>query len=220
MVDSRDKGVVFDLWNTLVYESEYPNPVVQMAKMLGIADRPNWHVLIERAYMTDPVSGIEEALKRLERLVPLPSIDPEPYVEMFQKHDGTIRLFDDVLPCLQSLRPNYRLGLLTNTQSFGLEFIKETNLFELFDVTCMSFECGFLKPDPEIFRCVASRLDLPPKSLTMVGDNLETDVLAAEAEGWSGILVKRTYGALSHSESGSHIRTVRSLSKIEPFLQD
>lgn len=220
MVDSRNKGVVFDLWNTLAYESEYPNPVVQMAKMLGIAEHPNWHSLIERAYMTDSVSGIEEALKRLERLVPLSPVDPDPYVEMFRKYDGTTRLFDDVLPCLRSLRPNYRLGLLTNTQSFGLEFIRESNLFELFDETCMSFECGFLKPDPKIFQCVALRLGLPPERLIMVGDNLEKDVLAAEAEGWSGILIKRTFGSLSHAELGSHIRTVRSLSEIEPFLQD
>lgn len=219
MIDSRTSGVVFDLWNTLVYESASPNPVVRMAEMLGIADRPDWHSLIERAYMTARVSGIEEALKRLELLVPLPPVDPDPYVEMFRKYERTTCLFDDVLPTLQLLRSDYRLALLTNTQSFGLGFIEETGLIDLFDVICMSYECGFLKPDAQIFQCTAQRLDLPPQCLTMVGDNLDKDVLAAEALGWTGILIKRTGGSLSHSETGSHVRTVQSLDEIASLLR-
>lgn len=118
------------------------------------------------------------------------------------------------------MRPRFRLALLTNTQSFGLDFIRETGLAGLFDVTCYSFECGYLKPDPRIFQWTADRLGLPPDRLTMVGDNLEKDVLAAEAAGWRGILIKRAGEALSHSETGDHPLTVRLLSDIVPLLGD
>ena len=218
MTDHRDRGVVFDLWNTLVYAAVSPNPIVWMAERLGISGRPDWTDLIERAYMTEPVSGIEEALRRLEKVAALPPADPAPFVEMFRRADRSIRLFDDVLPTLRDLRPRFRLALLTNTQSFGLDFLRDTDLAGLFDVTCYSFERGLLKPDPEIFRWTADRLGLPPECLTMVGDNLEKDVLAAESAGWRGILIKRSAGPLSHSETGEHTRSVRTLSEMIPLL--
>ena len=173
MTDPRNRGVVFDLWNTLAYADVSPNPVVWMAERLGVLSRPDWGDLIERAYMAEP-----------------------------------------------ELRPRFRLALLTNTQSFGLNFIRETGLAGLFDVTCYSFECGLLKPDPRIFQWTADRLGLGPERLTMVGDNLEKDVLAAEAAGWRGILIKRSEASLSHSETGDHPLTVRLLSEIVPLLDD
>ncbi|MEE8110400.1 MAG: HAD family hydrolase [bacterium] len=220
MADPRSRGVVFDLWNTLVYDSAVPNPVVWMAQRLGIANRPDWATLLERAYMTEPAAGIEEALGRLEKTIPLPPVDPAPFVEVFHRPDRSIRLFDDVLPTLQELRAGFRLGLLTNTQSFGLEFLEETRLADLFDVTCYSYECGLLKPDPRIFRWTAERLGLPADRLTMVGDSLAKDVLAAEAAGWRGILLKRSGESLSHFETGAHSRTVRSLEEIFSLLDD
>ncbi|MFQ5911952.1 MAG: HAD family hydrolase [Nitrospinota bacterium] len=218
MVEERSRGVVFDLWNTLVYDSASPNPIIWMAKQLGIAGRPDWPNWLERAYMTEPVAGIEEALGRLERILPLPPVDPAPFVEAFGRADRSVRLFDDALPVLRRLRPNFRLALLTNTQSFGLEFLQRTGLADLFDVTCYSFERGWLKPDARIFQWTAKRLGLPAERLTMVGDNLAKDVLAAEAVGWRGILIKRAGGFLSHSEAGTHHRTVRGLEEILPFL--
>jgi len=221
MTDPRNRGVVFDLWNTLAYADVSPNPVVWMAERLGVLSRPDWGDLIERAYMTEPVPGIEEALRRVEEAAGLSPTSPAPFVEVFRRADRATRLFDDVLPALRELRPRFRLALLTNTQSFGLDFIRETGLAGVFDVTCYSFECSYLKPDPRIFQWTADRLGLGPERLTMVGDNLEKDVLAAEAAGWRGILIKRSEGegALSHSETGDHIRTVHSLPAILPILE-
>lgn len=219
MADHRSRGVAFDLWNTLAYDSASPNPVVWMAERLGIAGQPDWTDLIERAYMTEPVPGIEEALRRLERTASLPPTDPAPFVEAFARADRSVRLFDDVLPALRALRPEFRLALLTNTQSFGLGFLKTTGLAGLFDATCCSYECGLLKPDPRIFRLAAQRLGLPGGRLTMVGDNLAKDVLAAEAAGWRGILIKRPRESLSHTETGTHAPTIRSLEEIRPLLE-
>ncbi len=220
MTDPRNRGVVFDLWNTLAYADVSPNPVVWMAERLGVLSRPDWGDLIERAYMAEPVPGIEEALRRVEEAAGLSPTSPAPFVEVFRRADRSTRLFDGVLPVLRELRPRFRLALLTNTQSFGLNFIREMGLAGLFDVTCYSFECGLLKPDPRIFQWTADRLGLGPERLTMVGDNLEKDVLAAEAAGWRGILIKRSEASLSHSETGDHPLTVRLLSEIVPLLDD
>ncbi len=46
------------------------------------------------------------------------------------------------------------------------------------------------KPAPEFFRTALDQLGLPPHRVVMVGDDIENDVLAAQAVGISGVLVR------------------------------
>lgn len=46
------------------------------------------------------------------------------------------------------------------------------------------------KPAPEFFRSGLDALDLPPSQVVMVGDDVRTDVLAAQALGMTGVLVR------------------------------
>src|SRR6266540_1894059 len=46
------------------------------------------------------------------------------------------------------------------------------------------------KPAPAFFRQARSLLGLPSEAVAMVGDDVETDVLAAQAVGMTGVLVR------------------------------
>jgi HAD superfamily hydrolase (TIGR01458 family) len=46
------------------------------------------------------------------------------------------------------------------------------------------------KPAPEFFRTALDHLDLSPERVLMVGDDIENDVLAAQAVGLNGVLVR------------------------------
>lgn len=46
------------------------------------------------------------------------------------------------------------------------------------------------KPSPEFFRAGLEALGLPPERVAMVGDDVESDVLAAQALGMTGVLVR------------------------------
>jgi putative hydrolase of the HAD superfamily len=49
------------------------------------------------------------------------------------------------------------------------------------------------KPDPEIFRRAAARLDAEPHECVMVGDNPNTDVLGAKRCGMRAVWVRNSW---------------------------
>lgn len=51
------------------------------------------------------------------------------------------------------------------------------------DVTILSFEVGFIKPQPDIFQLVCARFGLAASQILFVGDTLEADILGPRAIG-------------------------------------
>lgn len=91
------------------------------------------------------------------------------------------------LEFLQMLARNYRLFLLTNTDSIhisrfehmvGVSFFSD--FYQCFEKVYYSFEMGMRKPDPEIFAHIIRKHDLSPKRTLFVDDKKEnTDAAAA-----------------------------------------
>ncbi len=64
------------------------------------------------------------------------------------------------------------------------------------------------KPAPEFFKAALSRIGLKPGEVAMIGDDLDTDIGAAQAQGMVGILVK----------TGKYREAHMQTSKIKPDL--
>lgn len=77
-----------------------------------------------------------------------------------------------------------RTGLLSN--SWGVETYPRERL-AVFDAVVISGEVGLRKPDPEIYRHAAERLDLDPGAIAFV-DDLDRNVEAARRVGMFGVL--------------------------------
>jgi putative hydrolase of the HAD superfamily len=132
--------------------------------------------LLARAYQQ---AGVEaETAARLARRIR--SVYPNP---------ARWRLFDDALPTLRELSglgwthyvlSNHVPELLGIADHLGLT----PHLAGLFN----SAQTGYEKPHPEAFAQVLRVLD-EPRSVWMVGDSYEADVLGARAMGLSAILV-------------------------------
>jgi FMN phosphatase YigB (HAD superfamily) len=65
---------------------------------------------------------------------------------------------------------------------------------DLFDprLTFLSFEHGFSKPDPNVFRLLTARLrgqGLAPGEALMVGDRADNDLAPARAHGWQAFAI-------------------------------
>lgn len=86
------------------------------------------------------------------------------------------------------------LGLASNAQPYTLRELQESlaardldlDLFER-DLCYWSFEHGFSKPDPHVFRILTTRLaarGVQPRETLMVGDRLDNDVAPARMHGW------------------------------------
>lgn len=107
----------------------------------------------------------------------------------------TLRLADGAADCLRQLNDNgILLGIASNSQAYTLRelttALQRTGLnLSMFDreVRFWSFENGFSKPDPHVFRMLTARLEargIIPAETLMVGDRLDNDIEPARAHGW------------------------------------
>ncbi len=194
------RGIVFDLWNTLAYTDYQPHPLEVLAAAFDLVSDPGWRRVLENAIMTRRLLGIGDALDAIAKAT------GRRFTGRWSRRDLILlwneaatrnRLFSDVLPALEALsrpgrgRDRYRLGILSNTQSFDLDFLRREGLEGLMDVVVLSCDCGLLKPDRAVYELAASRIGLPPGQLLMVGDSRPDDVHGPREAGFQSILLDR-----------------------------
>jgi putative hydrolase of the HAD superfamily len=102
-------------------------------------------------------------------------------------------LYDDVLPCLRTLRAaGVRMALLSNALGHSLkEVVAHFALDEYICAATSSADVGVVKPAAQMFETLLGRLDVTPASAVMVGDSVEDDVKGALACGLRAILLDR-----------------------------
>ncbi len=213
------RGIVFDLWNTLAFNDHHPNPLIALADAFRLRGRPGWTKILETAMMLRPLPAIEDGIEALEQATgkTLPPATAADLARLWRDACKKTRFFPDVQPALERLAGRYGLGLLSNTQSFDMEFLEEIPL--PLKARLFSFGAGVLKPDPGLFAQMAARLDRPPGELLMVGDNLRDDVLGAEAAGMQALLIRRCGAELSFHEAHADRRALSSLWQLVEILQ-
>ena len=106
--------------------------------------------------------------------------------------DGLIgRLFAGLAPDEEMIaaveaarRAGVSTGLISNSWGTG---IYERAPMQIFDATVISGDVGLHKPEPEIYRLGAERIDVPAEACVFV-DDLRENVAGAEAVGMTAIL--------------------------------
>ena len=112
----------------------------------------------------------------------------------------TVRLMPGAAGALRAAQEaSLRMGLASNCQPYSLRELDDalagTGLRrELFDprLSFLSFENGFSKPDPHVFRLLTTRLrtlGIAPGEALMVGDRVDHDLDPARAHGWQTFLI-------------------------------
>ena len=110
-----------------------------------------------------------------------------------------------------------RLGMVTNGHAeTQRRKIDRFGLAGYFDAIVIEGEFGVGKPDPQVFMHALSLLDARPSEAWMVGDNLETDVGAAQSLGIYGIWV-RVSGAGPVSSRVLPNRAIGSVAELRRF---
>ena len=97
-------------------------------------------------------------------------------------------LLEDTLATLETLRGNYRLGLVTNGRTLAQNCkITHSGLRPFFDDIRISQSEGIKKPDSRIFQSSLEALEVGPGEGVYVGDHPLNDVTAAMDAGLRGI---------------------------------
>lgn len=87
---------------------------------------------------------------------------------------ASIRLFDDALPAIETLRASgVRIGLCSN---LALPYAAPViQLLPSLDAYAWSFSVGAVKPDPAIYAALCEALNESPSRVLMVGDTFTAD---------------------------------------------
>jgi epoxide hydrolase-like predicted phosphatase len=112
------------------------------------------------------------------------------YDEFFQMYNEIFTLKQDVMKTYKDLRGKYRLLILSNTDPERFGFIKKTFPDILaFDDFVLSYECGFIKPQNEIYEIALRKAQAPPSECVFV-DDIEENISAAASLGLNTIHFK------------------------------
>jgi HAD superfamily hydrolase (TIGR01509 family) len=105
----------------------------------------------------------------------------------FDHRDRDPALFSDVIPCLDALRPRYRLGLISN----GSRLPDKIGLGGYFESVVFAQDHRVVKPDKGIFEVSERELRVGPAACVLVGDHPLNDVVGAKRAGWSAVWLDR-----------------------------
>ncbi|WP_329003654.1 HAD family hydrolase [Kribbella sp. NBC_00709] len=206
------KAIIFDLDNTLF---DHTGCAVRGLRSwlteLGITPTDEliaeWFVIEEdqfNRFLSGELTHQGQRRGRLRTFLPVlgrpvPSTDAEldeVFTGYLQQYQANWIAYPDARPALEVARGNgWRIGVLTNgstkQQNAKLAAI---GLADLIDVVCTSESLGVSKPAPEAYLRTCEALGVEPADVLMIGDNLELDVLGAQAAGLAARHLDRAIG--------------------------
>lgn len=123
-------------------------------------------------------------------------------------------LIDNTTSILNYLKPKYRLHIITNGfEEVQFKKLRKSGIADFFDQVIHSEMAGVKKPHPAIFEMALERSGTSAKSAVMVGDNLEADILGAQALGFHTI-----HFDPSSTTAHKHGPIIRDLIEIKSLL--
>lgn len=182
------QAVLFDLYNTLVFNPSKDSPYRRFFSAVGI-DGLEELKEAKKIVLTEELESFGAIAKRLgvQRAESFQMIATELNQEISQ-----VKVDDGVPEVLVELRRRgLRLGLISNLATPYKRPVFDLGLDQFFERMIFSCDVGCRKPDPEIFRLACSALAVEPNQVLMIGDNLNHDYRAAKAVGMSALLLSR-----------------------------
>jgi len=188
------KAVAFDAFGTLVEIHDKRRPYVRLAKA---AAQP-----LARSPMCEPIDL--DAMAHLCGLT-LDASKMDILHADLQAELSSTKPYPEAQEVLEELK---RLGLRTAVASnLALPYARpiQDELGHLLDISCMSFEVGFVKPDAGFYAELCRRLNLLPQEVLMIGDTWRCDYEGATVAGLHAIHLDRRGKA---EEDQRHVSTI------------
>lgn len=208
MKKSAVRGLVFDMDYTLVY------PTVKFDKVFEkFFDVPH-HAVSDKWLGAIYNNPLDKGYQIIMHSFPnIDTVEAKAKAESFGLEWAKVHnIYPGCIEFLQALKanPDYKLGLLTNGPSdFQRAILDFLDIGKYFDVIVVSGDVGVRKPNLEIFKIMAEKMQLSPESLVMVGDALEKEITPALELGWGGIWI--TPNTEQIFESNNEDKTINCL---------
>ena len=187
------KAVIFDMYETLITQFESPLYYgTQMAEDLGLEPAvflPTW-----RKTEVDRGTGKMTFEQSIELVLKEHNLySDELYHKIVEKRiaiqaDCFHHLHEEIIPMISELKEKgTKIGLISNCFSEEAKLIHESELYPFFDVVCLSYEEGIMKPEKEIFYRCMNRLGVQPEECLYVGDGGSQELETARGLGMQAV---------------------------------
>lgn len=176
----KDKYVIFDLDDTLIYEIDYlKSAYYEIASKL---DTDNKDQLFEEmfAWYTQGKNVFDLLIDRY------PQSHKEGLINIYREHRPTLYLNEGAKDLLEFCKLNkYNIGLITDGRSITQRNkLQSLGIEDFFDRIIISEEFGSEKPDERNFRIFMSD---DVKEYFYIADNIKKDFITPNALGWTSI---------------------------------
>lgn len=169
---SRIRSIIFDFGN-VIYRFDNQRILASLSPLCGRSVEELATLLGRSTLPLDYEAGQVDSAEFLEGVSRLCGFSFEEesffraFTEIFTPIEGTLEL-------IRRLAPNYRLGLISNTNPWHFEHaIRTCEVFPLFHAVTLSHEMKALKPDPRLFEDSLAKLGLPAEACVFIDDRPE-----------------------------------------------
>ncbi len=174
--------VYFDLGNVLL-DFDHRLAARQMAKVAGLTTEAVENVVfdaeLQRQYETGEISSNEFHEIFCEQTHSTPDLD-----ELLLAGSDIFQLKANSIPLIVQLRAiNFPMGILSNTCAAHWNFIQRRFpvIEYCFSTLALSFECGSMKPEAQIYQAAAEIAGLSPEQIFFTDDRADNIQGAVEA---------------------------------------
>ena len=205
------EAVLFDCWGTLVQAPGLTSRGSTSRTLQGVLLARGLDIerdVFRKAYAAVARKQNEEAnvdwgeldhVERLRQTLKLSGFDDpkfetvvqEIWAEYLLEWPKQSTLYDGTTPLLNSIKGEYRLGLVTNYPDgpTAREVFRKFGFDSIFESLVISGEIGYRKPRRIIFDEALTELNVLPEDAVMVGDTVLADVVGPKQIGMKAILI-------------------------------
>jgi putative hydrolase of the HAD superfamily len=194
------KGVLFDLWGTLLYNvplnsrSDYDD----LAHRIGSSTERvwrEWQALSSLALRGEIKSGEERARRVLTKLNAPLELAPEMAEFERRNRSDDVHFYPGAEKLLADLRQRgYKTCLVSNCNYLTRTVVEGCELPQKMDGIILSYEVGVIKPEPAIYELAAKTIGLPVEDCLFVGDGGDNELIGARQVGCKVAIVRQERG--------------------------
>ncbi len=119
------------------------------------------------------------------------------YLKVYDEYFSGDAIDKELMEFAVSLKPDYRLGLLSNAWVNARSLLNERfDFIDVFDVSVFSYEVGMRKPDPAIFKVMLEKMGVGAGNVVFI-DDMPVNVEGAKSAGLHAIRYTDTPAAIA-----------------------
>ena len=190
------RAIILDVGGVLLHERDYTQRF-EWETRLGLAQGELTRLVLDSEPAKLAASGQVSEREVWQAVASQFGLTDEQTWELQRDFWSCEQLNTEFVEFLKSLRPQYRMAILSNAWSDARSFHNAKFHFDSWvDITIYSAEVKLLKPDPHIYQLALSQLNLAANECVFVDDKL-SNVHATQAIGIQGVWYRNTEQAMS-----------------------